>query len=96
MPCYKSLTAAKLEVSAGVGPGGPLSMSVRHSVRGWPFAQLAAALSLKPIELPRSERLLGDDMPRPPYGFQDDHPSVLLTEALSEFREHVRQTAVSS
>jgi hypothetical protein len=47
--------------------------------------ELAAALALRPVELPACRALLGDEMPAPPYGF-DHTPYEHLHRAYDELK----------
>jgi hypothetical protein len=57
-------------------------------------AELATALALRPIDLYATERLLADDVPKPPYAVGQSVPWDRLDAALEEFLEYVRTAQV--
>jgi hypothetical protein len=53
-------------------------------------AQVAAALALNDVDLPACDRLLADDVPKPPYALGDSEPWTRLQAALDEVLVHSR------
>lgn len=58
-------------------------------------ARLAAAVALKPIDLPACEAVLAHDMPKPPYAMGNLEPRRRLDAALDEIRSYSRRLATS-
>ena len=57
--------------------------------------ELAAALALRPVDLPACRALLGDQMPDPPYGF-DHTPYEHLHRAYDELKRFAELRAANA
>jgi hypothetical protein len=56
-------------------------------------AEVAAAVALRPVVLPACDALLGDDMPKPPYGMGDSRPWAMHQAAFREVTQYARSIA---